>query len=146
MMETTLMPYLRTLSAAALALASAGTAAADPCSAVVDDTVAELRAGASAAWSPDVELLVRTAAGAACVKANSGRYGAAADLVPIGEAKGYASGETGTVSVQAADPSNAEGAEDADEDEEGFSIGGLKIRGASGSPAKKPYERARDGD
>ena len=122
------------------ALVFAASALADPCSDVAGDTVAELRAGAGDWWNEDIEGLVRAAAGSACVKALSGRYGAAA--TPMAEEAVAASPAS---EPQAAAASTAEAAEDSEEseDSDSWSFGGLTFKSMSGSPGKKPYERSR---
>ena len=123
--------------AAALAAVTGGSAVAaeDPCSAVVADTVAEMRAGAGSGWDDDVESLVRAAAGAACVKSRSVRY-AAPEVESLQDTP-----------VAAGPSASAEATPESDDEEDdgSFSIGGLKIRGSSGSPSQKSFERARDG-
>jgi hypothetical protein len=152
------MNFYRPVAFAA-ALASAPLAAADPCSEVVADTVAEMRAGAAGGWSADAESLVRAAAGSACVKARSARYpqeaparpaAAAAQAAGAGpggdrDAGNAAETVTGKAAADGGAPSSdktAQGAAGADE-ERGFSLGGITLRGQSGSPTKKPYERVR---
>jgi hypothetical protein len=108
------------------------TAAAGPCQDVVEDTVAEIRAGASAPWTVDAESLVRAAAGSACVKALSERYsGSVAD----------ASTDKATSSTDKESAASGEAASAADGS---FSLGGITVRSISGSPSKKPYERGRE--
>lgn len=101
---------------------------ASPCSEVVDDTVAEIRAGASSWWTDDAEGLVRAAAGAACVKARSGRYGA----TTIDETSVSAAGSD----AEAGDDSTEEVSDDGS-----WSVGGLTFRSLGGSPGRKPYQR-----
>jgi hypothetical protein len=145
------MPSTRVLTSLALLLGSAGLAA-DPCATVVADTVAEMRAGAGAAWNADMERAVRAAAGSACVKSQSGRYGQAPDAGTEAEAGLRDEALAGSAARPASDATTgdsgqpAQAAEPEDDDEGGFSIGGLKFRGASGSPSQKPYERNRDGE
>jgi len=139
------MSFARTLAMSALLMMSAAVAAGS-CDSVVEDTVAEMRAGAGAGWSSDLERAVRAAAGSACVKAQSGRYEgqpqvvAAEDILedePMLSSSGAAATAMGGDAVPQASDAG-------DEEEDGFSIGGLTIRGASGSPSKKSYERSRD--
>ena len=148
------MVFARTLVMSALTLLSAAVVA-EPCDTVVEDTIAEMRAGAGDDWSSELERAVRAAAGSACVKAQSGRYqerssGAVADEALMDEAvqRGAGAAADSTAGAAASQVSDAGGKETEQEDagddeEEGFSIGGLTIRGASGSPSKKSYERAR---
>ncbi|MFT7286206.1 MAG: hypothetical protein ACI87W_000310 [Halieaceae bacterium] len=107
---------------------------ADACDDVVQDTVAEMRAGASDWWNADIESLVRAAAGSACVKAVSGRYVA----VPA---------QSAAEVVKAATPvSESAQAVKADAEDGSWSMGGLTFRSMSGSPGKKSYHRAREND
>ena len=106
-------------------LSISSLAQADVCSEVVSDTVAEMRAGAGANWTEDMEALVRSAAGSSCIKATSARYGQMSSERVTSE----------TVSG-AAPAAAAEAAEPAKDDE-------LVIRPLTSSPSKKPYERAR---
>ena len=113
----------------ALLLLSPVPALADTCDAVVADTVAEIRAGAGDTWNDAIERAVRAAAGSACVKASSGRYAGTRTPAEDRDADGAV--------VQTA--GDADGPAD-----DGFDVGGLTIRGMSGSPGRKPYERQRD--
>ena len=144
------MVFARTLVMSALTLLSAAVVA-EPCDTVVEDTIAEMRAGAGDDWSSEVERAVRAAAGSACVKAQSGRYeerspGAVADEPLMDEAlqRGAGAAADSTAGAAVSQASDAGDEEAGDGEEEGFSIGGLTIRGASGSPSKKSYERARE--
>jgi len=94
---------------------------ANDCAEVVEATLAEIRAGITEALSEDTEALIRSAAGSACVKANSGLYGAGDNALssePIG----------------ADDTESSSGKESGDE---------LVIKPLTSAPTKKPYERAR---
>ncbi|MEM1401769.1 MAG: hypothetical protein AAGG55_00435 [Pseudomonadota bacterium] len=113
---------------------------ADPCSDVAADTVAELRAGAGEWWSEDIEGLVRAAAGSACVKALSGRYGANASMAA--EESVAASPASASEAASSPEPEDAAQSEDSDS----WSFGGITFKSMSGSPGKKPYERARQND
>ena len=115
-------------------------ALANSCADVVDDTIAELRAGTAQQWTDEVESLVRSAAGSACVKARSARYGA---LATPAEADGTA-GANATASGSSDNGASSE--EVVANDDGSWSIGGLTFRGNNGSPAKKPYQRVRDND
>lgn len=95
-----------------------------PCAGVVEDTVAELKAGAAGWWSAEAEALVRTSAGSACVKALSSRYGV---------------GGSNDVNAEALEPDTAATAAKTDEEP-------LDFKPLSGSPAKKPFERRRVSD
>jgi hypothetical protein len=137
-------------------LLCAAPAWAAGCEEVVADTVGEMRAGAAGWWSDDVENLVRAAAGSACMKALSGRYGSvAAQTPPAGPAAPGAAAMSGEAVAEAsAQPDSATAApaaspaSKAEEDSEAgaFSFGGLTFRSLSGSPSKKPYERARESE
>ena len=96
------------------------TGDASTCSAVVDDTLNEMRAGA-VDWQANQTGLARSAAASACIKTASGRYAA-------------------TRSDNAAEPTPMN-AQDVDDDEGGFRIGGVKIRPLTGPPSEKPYAR-----
>lgn len=119
---------------------------ADSCADVVADTVAEIRAGAIGGWSADAENLARAAAGSACIKAQSGRYGAApksAVKEMSVSASAQASNQSGA-SAGAADAAATEKSEaDGEADDGSWSVGGLTFRSMSGSPTQKPYERQR---
>lgn len=127
------------------------SAAARPCEAVASDTVAEMRAGASSNWNAELEQLVRAAAGAACVKALSGRYGsdnavAGADAGMRSGAVAASEGKGEGASQGSAGQNSGQGESDAAENDDGsFSIGGITIRGQSGASHKKPYQRTREG-
>ncbi|WP_439105602.1 hypothetical protein [Congregibacter sp.] len=127
------------------------TVAADPCPDVVRDTVAEMRAGADGWWSQDAENLIRAAAGSACIKAQSGRYGSAAQT-PNTESQTLSETAVSEQVVSTVDDggskdsgkSTEESATGSDAKEEGsWSLGGLTFSGMSGSPGQKPYERRR---
>lgn len=144
------MVFARTLVMSALTLLSAAVVA-EPCDTVVEDTIAEMRAGAGDDWSSEVERAVRAAAGSACVKAQSGRYeerspAAVAEEPLMDEALQGSAGAAADSTAAAAVPQASDAGDEqaGNDEEEGFSIGGLTIRGASGSPSKKPYERARE--
>ncbi|GEM_PF-1554654 len=112
----------------------AGTAQADPCADIIQDTIAELRAGAGALWSEEAEGIARAAAGSACIKATSGRYATKAE-----------STEESTEMSVASDGAQEGKTEEASDGS--WSVGGLTFRGMSGAPSKKPYQRERvDGD
>ncbi|MFK8043299.1 hypothetical protein [Congregibacter sp.] len=122
---------------------------ADPCSDVVTDTVAEMRAGADGWWSEDIEGLVRAAAGSACIKAQSTRYQAAgvstveSVAVDASNVPAPSSSESVAQAEAEAQTETAEVSDGGDEEDGSWSIGGLTIRSMSGSPSQKPYERAR---
>ena len=104
-------------------------AQSNPCENVVADTVAELKAGGSQWWSDDVESLVRTSAGSACIKALSGRYGSSQPAESIEDnVSGQAGGDVSSAPVAPV------------EDEP------LEFKPLSGSPTKKPFERRRSSD
>ena len=124
----------------ALLLLSPVPALADTCDAVVADTVAEIRAGAGDTWNDAIERAVRAAAGSACVKASSGRYASTRTPAEDRDADGAV---VQTAPVEADPPAEEAGDADGPADD-GFDVGGLTIRGMSGSPGRKPYERQRD--
>jgi hypothetical protein len=133
------------------AAACAAAAFADPCDDIVSDTVAEMRAGAAASWSADAERLVRAAAGSACVKAASTRYGLGPDgASTTGQRKVNtqedSAGATATDAARGdvSDNTAQTGEASVDRDDGSWSMGGLTFRSMSGSPGKKPYERQRE--
>jgi hypothetical protein len=117
------------------------------CRDIVDDTLAELRAGATQ-WNDDMERLARAAAGSACVKAggNATGGGAAAQIqdqpVPAGDDAAVAERAAG----QGEDSASASGAKaaGASEEESWSPFKDIKFNKVSASPNKKPYERRRD--
>ena len=127
----------RVISGLVLGLgAMTGPAFGSSCGEVVEDTVAELRAGASAQWSEAAEQLARAAAGAACVKARSERYGdAMLESSVAGESVGAANAENGNRAEAAAEGEIA--------DDGSWEVGGLTFRSLGGSPGQKSYQRRR---
>lgn len=139
--------YLATTLASTVLLLLPGMALAGPCDEVVEDTLAELRAGAAAPWSDEVEALARAAAGSACVKAASGRYGAEAPAVAQEVVVSTEAAIAPTVDAASAAAAGQEATAEtaaADADDGSWNIGGLTVRSLSGSPAKKPYQRQRE--
>ncbi len=120
-----------------------GELVAAECQAVADSTLAEISAGASAPLDAETAALVRQAAGAACVKALSGRY---PDAVAV-EPDRVAENTTGAAAADAAAADAAkEDPESQDADEEGSSLwpfDSFKRNDVSASPSKKPYQRKR---
>ena len=114
--------------------ASAATAEID-CQAIVAATLDELALGATSEWTAMNADLARSAAGSACLKAASGRYGEDASLESVGVSS--ESQRTATSSGKA---------EDSQGEPEGEESGGLKFKPMTGSPTQKPYERARSVD
>ena len=119
---------------------------ADSCSDVVADTIAEMRAGADGWWTSDAENLVRAAAGSACIKAQSGRYGVAPqgageEMNVSAAAEASNQSQASTKATDAAATKESEAKEEADDGS--WSVGGLTFRSMSGSPTQKPYERQR---
>lgn len=108
----------------AMPIAASVFAETNLCTAVVADTVAELRAGGGYAWTDEVEGLVRTSAGSACVKALSGRYGG-------GNGNALTEERSGADGSSVVTPTTDQP---------------LDFKPMSGSPAKKPFERRRSGD
>ncbi len=121
-----------------------GDAIAAECQAVAESTLAEISAGASAPLDAATAALVRQAAGAACVKALSGRYPDPVAVEPDRVAGNTAAATadpaaTNPESTAAADPEQEEG-------EEGSSLwpfDSFKRNDVSASPSKKPYQRKR---
>lgn len=101
---------------------SSGGAATTDCSVIVSQTVNEMRVGAKAWWSDDVEKMAGMAAMSACFKAVSAQSRSSA--VNEEEAVSGASSTTGARTQQS-------------------TSSGLSFRPLSGSASKKPYERAR---
>ena len=116
-----LMLIVTSVGASAEAGSSGSTATTD-CSVVVSQTVDEMRIGAKAWWSDDVEKMAGMAAMSACFKvvsAQSMNFAGNED-----EAVSGASSTTGAKTQQS-------------------TSSGLSFRPLSGSASKKPYERAR---
>ena len=101
---------------------SSGSTATTDCSVIVSQTVNEMRVGAKAWWSDDVEKMAGMAAMSACFKAASAQSRSSA--VNEEEAVSGASSTTGARTQQS-------------------TSSGLSFRPLSGSASKKPYERAR---
>ena len=101
---------------------SSESAATTDCSVIVSQTVSEMRVGAKAWWSDDVEKMAGMAAMSACFKVMSRQSMNFAGN--RGEAVSGASSTTGAEAQQNASS-------------------GLSFRPLSGSASKKPYERAR---
>lgn len=139
--------YLARQLACTVLLAGSASVLASPCEQVVADTVAEMQAGATGGWNADAENLARAAAGSACVKAYSGRYGTGDSAMSAGGAAPASHSEDVAANTQSAAAEAGAGTDDTateKEDEEGaFSLGGLTFRNLSGSPSRKPYERSR---
>jgi len=100
---------------------------AGTCDEVVEATIKEMRAGARTAWNDDMAALARAAAGAACVKAQSGRY------APTGAAE---------VDVESAEGAAGPGG-DSDEANSLWPFNPGAVKAITGSPGKKPYARRR---
>ena len=98
------------------------SAATTDCSVIVSQTVSEMRVGAKAWWSDDVEKMAGMAAMSACFKVVSRQ--SMNSVGNRGEAVSSASSTTGAEAQQSASS-------------------GLSFRPLSGSASKKPYERAR---
>lgn len=109
------------VEASAEAGSSESTATTD-CSVIVSQTVSEMRVGAKAWWSDDVEKMAGMAAMSACFKVVSRQ--SKNSVGNLGEAVSGASSMTGAEAQQSASS-------------------GLSFRPLSGSASKKPYERAR---
>jgi hypothetical protein len=137
------------LSFIVTAACSTAALAGAPCEEIVRDTLAEMRAGAGTSWSDEMEATARSAAGAACIKAQSGRYGV--DRAPVAASVDDRAAGVEAVSPAAAQEgkagaSAAAGTEAVEEDDGSFSVGGVTFRSLKGSPSRKPYERARNND
>jgi hypothetical protein len=113
---------------------NAATAEID-CQAVVAATLDELALGATAEWTESNADLARSAAGSACLKAASGRYGDDLTLESVGVSSDAQ--RTAAPSGKAAESQSGP---------EGEETGGLKFKPMTGSPTQKPYERARSVD
>ena len=116
---------LRRVVGSVEAFAEAGSsesAATTDCSVIVSQTVSEMRIGAKAWWSDDVEKMAGMAAMSACFKVVSRQ--SMSSVGNRGEAVSGASSTTGAEAQQSASS-------------------GLSFRPLSGSASKKPYERAR---
>jgi len=124
---------------------SAPSLAESDCSEIAAATVAELRAGA-ASWNTDIEALVRSAAGAACVKARSGSNRTTVEPA-TGEAPEALQAPTVAAAENAAAEGNAaadaEAATNADDGKAGWKFLGFDVNSVTGSPGEKPYERKR---
>lgn len=102
--------------------AASGTIATTDCASIVSKTVAEMRVGASAWWSDDVERMAAMAATSACFKVLAARSMNAAE-----NEQDPVSGASLTADVKKEETTSS----------------GLSFRPLSGSASKKPYERAR---
>ena len=116
-----LILVVASVEASAEAGSSESTATTD-CSVIVSQTVSEMRVGAKAWWSDDVEKMAGMAAMSACFKVVSRQ--SKNSVGNRGEAVSGASSMTGAEAQQSASS-------------------GLSFRPLSGSASKKPYERAR---
>ena len=128
-------------------LAMAGPVAAQDCGAIAAATVLELKAGAGDGWRTEDEALARRAAGAACVKARSGRYATPqSDAEKTGEIDlsvtegAQGASERSTTTAEAA---SAAATAEPEGDDSLWPFGKFKINDVSASPSKKPYERRR---
>ena len=132
---------LTTLLTALLSPATAGAATA--CPDIVAATVAELQAGA-AEWNDTIESLVRSAAGSACVKAQSSAYTSETSEAAGSEAAGEKAEETVIREEQIA-AATGTAADDAQKDDgkAGWKFLGFEVNSITGSPGEKPYERKR---
>ena len=111
-----------------VAIFSASQVAAETdCEAVVAATLEEMRLGAAGQGSAAEETAARAAAGSACLKASSGRYGDALVVESIGVA---AADDGAAVSNSGKDTVDEEAS-------------GIRITPMTGAPGQKPYERSR---
>jgi hypothetical protein len=130
------------ISSYVLCLPAVALAAEPDCQAIVAATVAEMKAGASD-WDAESEALVRRSAGAACVKALSGSYGA----TPASTSDAPGAGVAPRAASSSQQPSASAGGGESAEQEKGGLDGlfsGFKRNEISGSPNKKPYQRKRE--
>lgn len=109
------------VEASAEAGSSESTATTD-CSVIVSQTVSEMRVGAKAWWSDDVEKMAGMAAMSACFKVVSRQ-----SMSSFGNRGEDVSGASSTTGAEAQQNASS----------------GLSFRPLSGSASKKPYERAR---
>lgn len=116
-----LMLVVASIEVSAEAVSSGSTATTD-CSVIVSQTVNEMRVGAKAWWSDDVEKMAGMAAMSACFKAVS-----AQSRNPAGIEGDAVSGASSTAGAKTPLSTSS----------------GLSFRPLSGSASKKPYERAR---
>ena len=144
-------PVFLTLSLLLAAFSSLNVAAAD-CRSVVDATVAELKA-AYPEWDDNLEMLARTAAGSACVKASaSGQPAVTSSRIneqavrADGAVMPVADVQETTASTAAASSSEASSSSKTKESsEENWNpFKDIKFNKVSASPNKKPYERRRE--
>ena len=101
---------------------SSESAATTDCSVIVSQTVSEMRVGAKAWWSDDVEKMAGMAAMSACFKVVSRQ-----SMSSFGNRGEDVSGASSTTGAEAQQNASS----------------GLSFRPLSGSASKKPYERAR---
>ena len=116
-----LMLVVASVEASADAGSSESTATTD-CSVIVSQTVSEMRVGAKAWWSDDVEKMAGMAAMSACFKVVSRQ-----SMNSVGNRGEAVSGASSTTAAEAQQSTSS----------------GLSFRPLSGSASKKPYERAR---
>ena len=115
------------------------------CRDIVERTVAETRAGSSE-WNEDMERLVRSAAGSACVKAGNDDAAPASSPSPLNEravVPAAAPDSTATANVSSSEDSQQSVASE-EKDEDWHPLKGFKFNPVTGSPGKKPYERRRE--
>ena len=115
---------------------SAGAVTAEiDCQAVVAATLEELALGAASEWTTTHTDVAKSAAGSACLKAASGRYGD--DLIVESVAISSNPEVTATTGDTTAESKG---------DPEAADTGGIRFKPMTGSPTQKPYERARSVD
>ena len=107
---------------ASAAADSSGSITTTDCSVIVSQTVNEMRVGANAWWSDDVEKMAGMAAMSACFKVVS-----AQSMNAAGNEDEAVSGASSTLGATTQQNTSS----------------GLSFRPLSGSASKKPYERAR---
>jgi len=126
----------RFIYGALLMLAAGPVLAQTDCTAVVAATLEEMRLGAAGQWSAAEEAAARAAAGSACLKADSGRYGSSVvvESIDVARTEGGEGGEGGS--------SNTTDAQESD----GGESSGIRFTPMTGAPGQKPYERSRSSD
>ncbi len=123
----------RFIFGALLMLAAGPVSAQTDCTAVVAATLEEMRLGAAGQWSAAEEAAARAAAGSACLKADSGRYGSSVvvESIDVARTEGGEGGSSNTTDAQESD---------------GGESSGIRFTPMTGAPGQKPYERSRSSD
>lgn len=123
----------RFIFGALLMLAASPVLAQTDCTAVVAATLEEMRLGAAGQWSAAEEAAARAAAGSACLKADSGRYGSSVvvESIDVVRTEGGEGGSSNTTDARESD---------------GGESSGIRFTPMTGAPGQKPYERSRSSD